>query len=102
QFDADESDPRYGVWADYMAALRRSESPNVTFLGVKRDARPYLRAGDVFLLSSREDPFPLVALEAAQCGLPILCFADSGGMQEFVEGDAGYVVPAADVEAMAR
>lgn len=48
---------------------------------------------DVFCLTSREDPFPLVMLEAASCGLPVLCFAKSGGAPEFVETDAGCVVP---------
>ncbi len=80
---------------------RRREHLPVTFLGVQDDVTPYLRAADVFLLTSREDPFPLVALEAAQCGVPIVCFADAGGMPAFVEADAGAVVPFADVEAMA-
>lgn len=56
---------------------------------------------DVFVLTSREDPYPLVMLEAADLAKPIVCFADSGGAPEFVEDDAGFVVPYLDVEAMA-
>ena len=33
--------------------------------------------------------------------VPIICFEKSGGMPEFVEADAGIVVPYLDVEAMA-
>ena len=92
---------RARVWADHLARLKAADAPPVTFLGVQNDARPYLRAADVFLVTSREDPFPLVALEAAECGVPIVCFADAGGMPTFVEADAGIVVPFEDVDAMA-
>ena len=37
----------------------------------------------------------------ASLGKPILCFADAGGAPEFVEEDAGFVVPYLDVGAMA-
>ena len=65
----------------------------ITFLGVKENVMEYFLAGDVFYLPSREDPFPLVCLEAAQCGLPVICFEEAGGMPDFVENNAGYTVP---------
>jgi glycosyltransferase involved in cell wall biosynthesis/2-polyprenyl-3-methyl-5-hydroxy-6-metoxy-1,4-benzoquinol methylase len=74
----------------------------VRFLGETQDARSYFAAGDLFLLTSREDPFPLVCLEAADCGLPIICFDKAGGMPDFVQDDAGYVVPFEDTGAMAE
>ena len=74
----------------------------VFFLGEAQDARSCFAAGDVFLLTSREDPFPLVCLEAADCGLPIVCFDKVGGMPDFVQDDAGYVVPFEDVKGMAE
>lgn len=61
----------------------------------------YIAAGDVFVLTSREDPFPLVCLEAAALEKPIVCFAGAGGMPEFVEDDCGFVVPYLDVVGMA-
>ena len=79
----------------------RNLEPYVSFLGPQQSPRDYFRAGDIFLLPSREDPFPLVCLEAADCGLPIICFASAGGMPDFVEDDAGFVVPHEDVAAMA-
>lgn len=65
------------------------------------DPRKYYSVMDVFLMTSREDPFPLVCLESAAMGIPIICFEDGGGMPEFVEGDAGAIVPYFDVEKMA-
>lgn len=52
---------------------------------------------DVFLLSSREDPYPLVVLEAALLQKPIVCFEGAGGAPELVEDDAGTVVNYLDV-----
>jgi glycosyltransferase involved in cell wall biosynthesis len=74
----------------------------VHFTGEVSNPLDYFAAGDVFAMVSREDPFPLVCLEAAALGKPVLCFADSGGMPEFVEDDAGFVVPYLDLAAMAE
>lgn len=62
--------------------------------------REWLAAGDVFVLPSREDAFPLAAVEAALAGVPILCFR-SGGIGDLVHDDAGAMVPYPDLEAMA-
>jgi glycosyltransferase involved in cell wall biosynthesis len=61
----------------------------------------YFAVFDVFTLLSREDPYPLVCLEAASLEKPILCFNSAGGEQEFVEDDSGFVVPYLDIETMA-
>lgn len=75
---------------------------HVSFLGVKEDFFDYFLAGDIFYLSSREDPFPLVCLEAAQCSIPVICFKGAGGMPDFVEDDAGFAVPFEDVNEVAE
>jgi glycosyltransferase involved in cell wall biosynthesis len=73
----------------------------VHFIGPRADARPYFHAFDVFAMVSREDPFPLVCLEAASAEIPIVCFDYAGGTKEFVEDDCGAVLPYQDVDAMA-
>ena len=73
----------------------------VHFVGHHADPIPWFRLFDVFLLPAREDAFPLVCLEAASIGVPIVCF-DNGGMPEFVGDDErGFVVPYPDLGAMA-
>jgi glycosyltransferase involved in cell wall biosynthesis len=62
----------------------------------------YYYAMDVFALTSREDPFPLVMLEAGACRLPVVCFADSGGGPEFVGDDSGLIAPYLDVGVFAN
>ncbi len=89
--------PVYGSWDTVFSKVREYGLENeLTFLGTRLDFKDYFAASNVFLLSSREDPFPLVCLEAAQLGLPVICFDRSGGMPEFVEQDAGFVVPYED------
>ncbi len=72
----------------------------IHFVGTVEKPWAYLALFDVLALTSREDPFPLANLEAASLGVPIVCFAQSGGSPEFVEPDCGYVVPYLDLEAM--
>jgi len=79
---------------------RANLADRVRFVGPLADPRPLMALLDVFLLTSREDPFPLAFLEATGLGKPVLCF-DAGGMTEFIEPDERLVMPYLDVEAMA-
>jgi glycosyltransferase involved in cell wall biosynthesis len=47
------------------------------FSGESRDAAPLLAAGDVFVLPTRYEGFPLSAIEAASTGLPLLLTRES-------------------------
>ena len=83
-------------------AQELAENPRIHFIGERDFPRDYLALGSAFFLSSREDPYPLVALEAADAGLPIVCFSDSGGMPEFVGNACGRTVPYEDTHAATR
>jgi glycosyltransferase involved in cell wall biosynthesis len=74
---------------------------NVRMIGAVPSPADHMAAADVFVLTSREDPYPLVCLEAAALGKPIVCFAGAGGMPEFVEDDCGLVAPYLDIIQMA-
>ncbi len=65
------------------------------------DVRPYYELMDVLALTSREDPCPLAAIEAARHGVPIACFAGSGGTPEVFGDGAATVAPYLDAAAMA-
>jgi glycosyltransferase involved in cell wall biosynthesis len=64
-------------------------------------ARQAFAGFDGFVVLSREDAFPLVMLEAASLGIPVICFDGAGGAPEFVRDDAGFVVPYLDLPSMA-
>lgn len=72
------------------------------FLNQRSNPLDYIYAYDVFVMSSREEPFGVVNLEAAVFEKPVLCFEDSGGAPEFVENDAGFIIPYLDIEEMAQ
>ncbi len=71
--------------------LKHNTGIRVDVMGIQReDYYAYLSLADGFLLTSREDPFPLVMIEAATLGKPIVAFP-SGGVTEFVEEGMGEV-----------
>jgi O-antigen biosynthesis protein len=80
--------------------LRLSE--RVIFVEQQIDVAPYFAAADIFFLSSREDPFPTVVLEAMAHGVPVVGFANSGGLEDQIAGGAGIAVPFGDVTAAVR
>ena len=74
----------------------------IKFYPADDDMGSFYNSIDVFLLLSREDPYPLVVLEAASFGKPTICFDNAGGAPEFVQDDAGSVVPYLDIAALAN
>lgn len=64
----------------------------IIHVGLTSEVFQYLSQFDIFALTSREDPYPLVVLESALAAKPIVCFDQAGGTPELVEADAGFVV----------
>jgi glycosyltransferase involved in cell wall biosynthesis len=74
----------------------------VRFLGWRRDLAPIYGATDVFLLTSRNEGTPVALIEAMAAGTPGVS-TDVGGVRDVITGpDLGLVVPAGDVDALAR
>jgi glycosyltransferase involved in cell wall biosynthesis len=73
----------------------------ITFIEQTPDAIELINCLDIFTLPSREDPFPLVMLEAALAKRTIVGFEKTGGCSEFVETDAGVLVSYTNTNAMA-
>lgn len=71
----------------------------VRFLGVRNDIPALMSACDLFVLSSAREGFGLVVAEAMACERPVVA-TDCGGVREVV-GDAGFLVPPRDSEALA-
>lgn len=74
--------------------------PGVTFLGPSSNPFPLVARFDIATLPSRDDPFPLVVLEAMLLARPVVAFG-VGGVPDQV-GDAGIVVRPGDVDAFAQ
>ncbi len=77
-------------------------SKHIHLLPHGSDGMECMAVFDIHLLLSREDPYPLVVLEAASFSIPTVCFENSGGAVEFVEEDAGCCIPYGDLLQMAK
>jgi glycosyltransferase involved in cell wall biosynthesis len=65
---------------------------HVKFVPTQKDVRPYLWAADALVLPSYYEVFPLVALEAAAAGLPLLV-TPLNGVEEFLrDGENGLLM----------
>jgi glycosyltransferase involved in cell wall biosynthesis len=80
---------------------RKGLAGRVRFIGTRPQSRRFYYTGHVFALTSREDPCPLVALEAADAGLPVVCFDKAGDIPLVLGNECGAVVPFEDVSAAA-
>ena len=74
-----------------------------SYLGQRSDPAALLAAADAFLLTSREDPLPSVALEAMAAGTPVVAFEETGGIGEVIgQLGGGACVRLGDAAAMAE
>jgi glycosyltransferase involved in cell wall biosynthesis len=72
-------------------------------MGLVSDVVPAYSAARAFALTSREDPFPTVALEALEAGVPVVAFAGTGGIPELLtEERVGQSVAYGDITEMAK
>jgi glycosyltransferase involved in cell wall biosynthesis len=86
----------------YLRAEIAAASRNRRFhhIGFTDAVAQYYAAADLYALTSREDPYPTVVLEALGCGVPCVAFDETGGIPELLRaGDAGAVVPLGDTDA---
>jgi glycosyltransferase involved in cell wall biosynthesis len=91
------------VLQNQIAAARLGEA--FQLLGAMKDLTPAYRNADLFFLSSRFDPLPIVAQRAMLQGLPVICFNEAGGIPEYLAKipDAGFgVVPYLDTSEAAE
>jgi glycosyltransferase involved in cell wall biosynthesis len=74
----------------------------VRFLGWRRDLPTIYAASDVFLLTSGSEGTPVALIETMAAATPGVS-TDVGGVRDVITGpDLGIVVPAGDVDALAR
>ena len=74
---------------------------HVRFPGRQSDPARFYAAADLFLLTSREDPYPSVVLEAMAAELPVVMFAGVTGSEDLADRGLAVAVPAENPQAMA-
>ncbi|MDG6093660.1 glycosyltransferase [Acetobacter sp. AN02] len=76
-------DPEMRGWMESEIA-QALESGRFHMPGRIGNMSDYLSAADAFVLTSREDPYPSVVMEAMASGLPCVAFSGSGGAADLV------------------
>jgi glycosyltransferase involved in cell wall biosynthesis len=74
----------------------------VRFLGLRDDIPDLMSAADAFALSSDMEGLPLVLLQAAAAGLPMVATDVSGNSEVVENGVNGYLVPPGWPDAFAK
>ena len=75
---------------------------SLRMLGFRGDARRFIAAADLFVLSSTREGLPVAVMEAMGLGVPVVATA-AGGVPELVDdGVTGIVVPIGDSDGLAR
>ena len=76
--------------------------PYVKFWGWQKDIENFYNQADLFLLTSYAEGWPLVIVEAAQYGLPII-MTDVGSAGELiVNNESGLIIPVNDQNALTQ
>lgn len=82
-------------------AIAHNVSHRFRFLGLRDDVPALMSAADGFVMSSAWEGLPMVLLEAAGSGLPVVA-TNVGGNSEIVRAQvSGYLVPPSDSTALA-
>jgi len=71
------------------------------FLGYRRDMSRWYGAFDAFLLTSKNEGTPVVAIEALASGCPVVATKVGGTATVVVHGESGYLAPVGDTRELA-
>lgn len=78
-------------------------SGKVRLMGASENIHKELLDSSFLLMTSRYEGFPMVLLEAAECGLPMVSYDCPKGPAEIIRnGVNGFLVPAGDVRALSE
>lgn len=101
----------FGLWVGHLdqkfvdKALTKADAvglrQNFIFTGLIQKPGDYYLAADIYALTSREDPFPSVVMEALDALTPVVAFKDCGGYEKLLERDCGVLVKKGDTQAYA-
>lgn len=74
----------------------------IRFLGARSDVPAVMHSADGYVMSSAWEGMPMVLLEAAAAGLPIVATAVGGNGEVVRDRESGFLVPAKDAEALGK
>ena len=89
-----------GEFMNYYRHLEKKLNlKRVTFTGLQHPAE-YYRKASIFLMTSCTEGWPMVMMEAAQMGLPVLAFDSFGALKDIIQDHYnGILIPNNDIDA---
>lgn len=96
-----ETDRRFAA-AVRRQVLREGLESRVRWAGAVDDVTPWFAASDGVVVTSREESFSMVALEAAAMGRPVAGFAGARGLRHLLGDSAALLAPGHNVAALAQ
>jgi glycosyltransferase involved in cell wall biosynthesis len=72
----------------------------VRFVGTREDVPEFMTVADGYVMSSAWEGMPMVLLEAAAAGLPIVATRVGGNEEVVRDGNTGFLAPAGDAGAL--
>jgi glycosyltransferase involved in cell wall biosynthesis len=75
---------------------------NIEFIKDSKEYQNLVSCSDAFWLTSREDPFPSVMIEALEYNTPVIAFKNSGGANTLLNNDRGILIDNFDANSMAE
>jgi glycosyltransferase involved in cell wall biosynthesis len=85
--------PYFRELANYKEANNLKEA---RFIGFAKDLPSFLKQGDIFVLPSLMEVFPISILEAMSSGLPVVASSIAGVPDEVADNETGFLVPPSD------
>lgn len=83
-----------GDFEEYRNLAKQLElAEYIYFPGMKKNPFPYLKAGEVYVLSSYNEGFPNALLEAMALGVPVIATDCMTGPSEILEDRFGVLIP---------
>ena len=75
----------------------------VDFLGFQKNPYKFISKSNIFVLSSIQEGFPTVIIEAMACGVPVISTDCKAGPNEIIENrENGLLVPVGDEKSLAE
>jgi glycosyltransferase involved in cell wall biosynthesis len=94
--DGPEKDRLVGL-ASHLGLLGTKKDSGICFYGARSDVPQLLKQSDIFVLTSDQEGFPNVLLEAMAASLPIISTPAGEAPQLIDNGVNGYIVPFDDI-----
>ncbi|AVV56246.1 methyltransferase domain-containing protein [Paenibacillus glucanolyticus] len=106
-FVRNDSSNIYFVWVgnhepNFVTAISEELKRNVIFLEATNEIDIYYAGADIYLMTSREDPFPSVVMDSMNVGVPVIGFRDAGGFSDIVTEETGLLVDYLETKQMAE